>query len=141
VLFKLVQDYLANGQSGNTGSSGSASLLVMMILFGRVYGAVMAALIFAVCTAAKLPFMQSIVFLPSRWSRRSHRAGRIFCDGRLQSPRRAVAVQAGLKARFTRKGSDHAPVLETKGLHQAGSADHRDERCVADRREGARATR
>jgi hypothetical protein len=80
----------------------------MMILFGRVYGAVMAALIFAVCTALKLPFMQSIVFTVAvvgtlgiarphilRWTS--------------AITARAVAVQAGLKARFTRKGSDHAP--------------------------------
>ena len=37
-------------------------MLVMMILFGRVYGAAMATIIFAICTATKLPFMQSIVF-------------------------------------------------------------------------------
>ena len=33
----------------------------MMILFGRVYGAIIAAVIFAFCTLLQLPFLHSIV--------------------------------------------------------------------------------
>jgi branched-chain amino acid transport system permease protein len=61
VLFKLVQDYLAN-VTPQYWQFWLGLALVMMILFGRVYGAAMAAIIFAICTVLKLPFMQSIVF-------------------------------------------------------------------------------
>jgi hypothetical protein len=37
-------------------------MLVMMIMFGRVYGAIIAAAIFGVCTVLKLGFMHSIIF-------------------------------------------------------------------------------
>ena len=61
VLFKLMQDYLAN-VTPQYWQFWLGLVLVMIILFGRVYGAVMAALIFAICTVTKLPFMHSIVF-------------------------------------------------------------------------------
>ena len=61
VLFKLVQDYLAN-VTPQYWQFWLGLVLVMMIMFGRVYGAVIATLIFAICTATKLPFMQSIIF-------------------------------------------------------------------------------
>ncbi|HKS64379.1 MAG TPA: branched-chain amino acid ABC transporter permease [Xanthobacteraceae bacterium] len=107
VLFKLVQDYLAN-VNPQYWQFWLGLMLVMMILFGRVYGAVMAALIFAVCTVAKLPFMQSIIFtvvvVMTLGLARPHVL-------KLTSAitERAVALQAGLKARFARKGSNHAP--------------------------------
>jgi branched-chain amino acid transport system permease protein len=61
VLFKLVQDYLAN-VTPQYWQFWLGLVLVTMIMFGRVYGAVIAALIFAFCTVTKLPFMQSIIF-------------------------------------------------------------------------------
>jgi branched-chain amino acid transport system permease protein len=61
ILFKLVQDYLAN-VTPQYWQFWLGLALVMMILFGRVYGALIAAAIFAFCTALKLPFLQSIVF-------------------------------------------------------------------------------
>ena len=61
VLFKLVQDYLAN-VTPQYWQFWLGLVLVMMIMFGRVYGAVIAAFIFGVCTALQLPFMHSIVF-------------------------------------------------------------------------------
>jgi branched-chain amino acid transport system permease protein len=61
VLFKLVQDYLAN-VTPQYWQFWLGLVLVLMIMFGRVYGAVIATLIFALCTATKLPFMQSIIF-------------------------------------------------------------------------------
>jgi len=107
VLFKLVQDYLAN-VTPQYWQFWLGLALVMMILFGRVYGAVMAALIFAVCTVLKLPFMQSIIFtivvVATLGIARPH-----IMKWTSAITERAVALQAGLKARFTRKGSDHAP--------------------------------
>jgi branched-chain amino acid transport system permease protein len=61
VLFKLVQDYLAN-VTPQFWQFWLGLVLVMMILFGRVYGAVMAAIIYGICTVLKLPFMHSIIF-------------------------------------------------------------------------------
>jgi branched-chain amino acid transport system permease protein len=61
VLFKLVQDYLAN-VNPQYWQFWLGLILVMMIMFGRVYGAVMAALIFAICTWTSLPFLHGIVF-------------------------------------------------------------------------------
>src|SRR5205085_11834631 len=49
VLFKLVQDYLAN-VTPQYWQFWLGLVLVMMIMFGRVYGAVIATAIFAVCT-------------------------------------------------------------------------------------------
>ena len=48
VLFKLVQDYLAN-VNPQYWQFWLGLLLVMMIMFGRVYGAVIATSIFALC--------------------------------------------------------------------------------------------
>ena len=61
VLFKLVQDYLAN-VTPQYWQFWLGLVLVMMIMFGRVYGAVIATPIFAICMVTKLPFMQSIIF-------------------------------------------------------------------------------
>jgi branched-chain amino acid transport system permease protein len=107
VLFKLVQDYLAN-VTPQYWQFWLGLVLVMMILFGRVYGAVMAALIFAVCTVLKMPFMQSIVFtvvvVSTLGIARPH-----LLKWTSAITERAVAMQAGLKARVARKGSNHAP--------------------------------
>ena len=79
-------------------------VLVMMIMFGRVYGAVIAALIFALCTATKLPFMQSIIFTVVL----------VLVLGVVRPhilkitsaiTERAIALQQSLKARFSRRGS------------------------------------
>ena len=106
VLFKLVQDYLAN-VTPQYWQFWLGLVLVMMILFGRVYGAVMAALIFAICTVVKMPFMQSIVFtvvvVATLGIARPH-----VLNGRLPSPS-ALLPQGRLKARFASKGSNHAP--------------------------------
>src|SRR3954447_21855145 len=60
ILFKLVQDYLAN-VTPQYWQFWLGLALVMMILFGRVYGAIIPAFIFGWCTVLKLPFMQSIM--------------------------------------------------------------------------------
>ena len=109
VLFKLVQDYLAN-VTPQFWQFWLGLLLVMMILFGRVYGAVMAALIYTICAVLKLPFMESIIFTVAV----------VAVLGLLRAPilvftskitERAVAMQASLAARLRRlrKGSADAP--------------------------------
>jgi branched-chain amino acid transport system permease protein len=60
ILFKLVQDYLAN-VTPQYWQFWLGLALVMMILFGRVYGAIIAAIIFGFCTVLQLPFLHSIV--------------------------------------------------------------------------------
>jgi branched-chain amino acid transport system permease protein len=101
ILFKLVQDYLAS-VTPQYWQFWLGLVLVTMIMFGRVYGAAIAALIFAVCMWTKLPFMHSIVFT----------VGILLVLG-IARPRiliitsaiteRTTAVQAALKARLTRK--------------------------------------
>ena len=108
VLFKLVQDYLAN-VNPQYWQFWLGLMLVMMILFGRVYGAAMATIIFAICTATKLPFMQSILFTVAMVAvlglARPHILG--FTE---KITERALAVQRSLNARFARaKGSADAP--------------------------------
>ena len=107
VLFKLVQDYLAS-VTPQYWQFWLGLVLVMMIMFGRVYGAVIATLIFALCTATKLPFMQSIVFtvvvVATLGIARPH-----ILKWTSALTERAVAVQTKLKARFARNGSNHAP--------------------------------
>jgi branched-chain amino acid transport system permease protein len=102
VLFKLVQDYLAN-VTPQYWQFWLGLALVMMIMFGRVYGAVMAAFIFAVCTWTNLPFMHSIVFtiaiLFALGIARPH-----ILAFTTAITERANAVQARLKARLTPKG-------------------------------------
>src|SRR5690349_14227640 len=60
ILFKLLQDYLAS-VTPQYWQFWLGLVLVMMILFGRVYGAAMAAIIFAICTWTNLPFLHSIL--------------------------------------------------------------------------------
>jgi branched-chain amino acid transport system permease protein len=105
VLFKLVQDYLAN-VNPQYWQFWLGLGLVMMIMFGRVYGAVIATVIFAICMMTNLPFMHQILFTLV-----------VVAVLGLARPdvlkftsaitERAVAVQKKLKARFTRqpKGS------------------------------------
>jgi len=101
ILFKLVQDYLAN-VTPQYWQFWLGLALVMMIMFGRVYGAVMAALIFAVCTWTNLPFMQSIVFtlaiLFVLGIARPH-----ILQFTSTITERADAMRVQLKARLTRK--------------------------------------
>jgi branched-chain amino acid transport system permease protein len=60
ILFKLVQDYLAS-VTPQYWQFWLGLALVMMIMFGRVYGAIIAAVIFGVCTVLQLNFLHSIL--------------------------------------------------------------------------------
>jgi branched-chain amino acid transport system permease protein len=107
ILFKLVQDYLAS-VTPQYWQFWLGLALVMMILFGRIYGAAIAAIIFGICTALQLPFMQSIVFtvvlVAVLGIARPH-----ILPFTTRMTERAHALQRGLRARFTRKGGTHAP--------------------------------
>jgi uncharacterized membrane protein len=76
--------------------------LVMMILFGRVYGAIIAAFIFGWCTVLKLPFMQSIVvtvlLVLVLGLARPH-----VLQFTAKITERANALQRSVRARFARK--------------------------------------
>jgi len=100
VLFKLVQDYLAN-VNPQYWQFWLGLILVMMIMFGRVYGAIMAALIFAICTWTKLPFMQSIVFTLVMLAVLGLARPQILA-ATSRITERAVAAQKSLKARLPR---------------------------------------
>jgi branched-chain amino acid transport system permease protein len=101
LVFKFVQDYLA-AVNPQYWQFWLGLLLVMMILFGRVYGAAMAAFIFVVCTWTKLPFMQSIILtitlLFILGIARPH-----VLKATSAITERATALQASLRARLTRK--------------------------------------
>jgi branched-chain amino acid transport system permease protein len=101
LVFKFVQDYLA-AVNPQYWQFWLGLLLVMMIMFGRIYGAAMAALIFVVCTWTKLPFMQSIIFTVALLFvlgiARTH-----VLKATSAITERAIALQASLKARLTRK--------------------------------------
>jgi branched-chain amino acid transport system permease protein len=101
VLFKLVQDYLAN-VNPQYWQFWLGLGLVMMIMFGRVYGAVIATIIFAICMLTNLPFMQQIVFTIVVVAVLGLARAEIlrFTSGITE---RAVAAQKQLKARFTRR--------------------------------------
>jgi len=78
----------------------------MMIMFGRVYGAIMAALIFAICTWTKLPFMQSIVFTLVMLAVLGLARPQILAvTSRITE--RAAAAQKSLRARLPRKPAEH----------------------------------
>jgi branched-chain amino acid transport system permease protein len=105
VLFKLVQDYLAN-VNPQYWQFWLGLILVMMIMFGRVYGAIMAALIFAICTWTKLPFMQSIVFTLVMLAVLGLARPQILAvTSRITE--RAAAAQKSLRARLPRKPAEH----------------------------------
>ena len=104
VLFKLVQDYLAN-VNPQYWQFWLGLILVMMIMFGRVYGAIMAALIFAICTWTKLPFMQSIVFTLVMLAVLGLARPQILAvTSRITE--RAAAAQKSLRARLPRKPAE-----------------------------------
>jgi len=100
VLFKLVQDYLAN-VNPQYWQFWLGLGLVMMILFGRVYGTVIATAIFAICIVTKISFMHSIVFtivvVAVLGLARPHI---LAFTSRITE--RAVAVQKSFKARLPR---------------------------------------
>jgi hypothetical protein len=100
VLFKLVQDYLAS-VNPQYWQFWLGLGLVMMIMFGRVYGAVIATAIFAICTVAKLPFMNAIIFtlvvMAVLGLARPH-----VLKVTSAITEHAVAAQKKFKARFTR---------------------------------------
>lgn len=102
VLFKLVQDYLAN-VTPQYWQFWLGLVLVMMILFGRVYGAALAALIFVFCTALKLSFMQSIILTVvvtlALGLARPH-----VLKVTSAITERAAALYRGFRARFSRGG-------------------------------------
>ena len=114
----------------------------MMIMFGRVYGAVIAALIFAICTVTKLPFMQSIIFtvvlVLVLGIARPH-----ILKVTSAITERAVALQQSLQARFTRKprGARDASGARDQRTDQAVRRHRRDQRCRRCRSRRARATR
>jgi len=100
LVYRFLQDYLAN-VTPQYWQFWLGLVLVMMIMFGRVYGAVIAALIFAFCTVTKLPFMQSIIFTVVL----------VLVLGVVRPhvlkvtsaiTERAVALQQSLRTRFTR---------------------------------------
>ncbi|TMJ05375.1 MAG: branched-chain amino acid ABC transporter permease [Alphaproteobacteria bacterium] len=104
VLFKLVQDYLAN-VNPQYWQFWLGLILVMMIMFGRVYGAIMAALIFAICTWTRLPFMQSIVFTLVVLAVLGIARPQILAvTSRITE--RAAAIQTRLRARLARKPAE-----------------------------------
>jgi hypothetical protein len=101
VLFKLVQDYLAN-VNPQYWQFWLGLVLVMMIMFGRVYGAVIATAIYAICMLTKLPFMQAIILTVVVTAIlglvRPH-----VLKVTSAITERAVAMQKSLQARFARK--------------------------------------
>jgi len=101
LLFKLVQDYLAS-VTPQYWQFWLGLALVMMILFGRVYGAIIAAVIFGICTALKLDFMHSIVFTVVLVLVLGIARPRIL-PFTAKITERANALQRSARARFTRK--------------------------------------
>jgi branched-chain amino acid transport system permease protein len=101
VLFKLVQDYLAN-VTPQYWQFWLGLVLVMMIMFGRVYGAVIATVIFTICTGLQLPFMQSMVFTVVTVAVLGIARPQILMfTSKITA--RLVAIERGVKARFARK--------------------------------------
>ena len=74
----------------------------MMIMFGRVYGATIAAVIFGICTALQLDFLHSIVvtvlLVLVLGIARPH-----IVPYTAKMTERANALQRGISARFARK--------------------------------------
>jgi len=107
ILFKLVQDYLAN-VTPQYWQFWLGLALVMMILFGRIYGAIIAAAIFGICTVLKLPFMSSIVFTVALVLVLGIARPSIlpFTE---KITERANALQRGVRARFRKSGEANAP--------------------------------
>jgi len=101
LLFKLVQDYLAS-VTPQYWQFWLGLALVMMILFGRVYGAIIAAVIFGICTVLKLDFLHSIVFTVVLVLVLGIARPRIL-PFTAKITERANALQRGARARFTRK--------------------------------------
>jgi branched-chain amino acid transport system permease protein len=103
VLFKLVQDYLAN-VNPQYWQFWLGLVLVMMILFGRIYGAIIATAIYVICIATKMSFMASIIFtIVVVGALGLLRPQVLVITSRITE--RAVAAQNGLKARFARRGT------------------------------------
>jgi hypothetical protein len=103
VLFKLVQDYLAN-VNPQYWQFWLGLVLVMMIMFGRVYGAIIATTIYVICIATKMSFMVSIIFtLITVAILGLLRPHILVITSRITD--RAVGIQKSLKARFARKGA------------------------------------
>src|SRR5437763_3512534 len=107
IVFKLVQDYLAN-VTPQYWQFWLGLALVMMILFGRVYGAIIAAFIFGWCTVLKLPFLHSILFTIAIVAvlgiARPH-----ILPFLTKITERADVLQRDVRSRFARKGGANAP--------------------------------
>jgi branched-chain amino acid transport system permease protein len=107
IVFKLVQDYLAN-VTPQYWQFWLGLALVMMILFGRIYGAIIAAVIFGICTVLQLPFLHSILFTIAVVAvlgiARPHIVPLL-----AKITERADALQRNLRSRFVRKGDANAP--------------------------------
>jgi hypothetical protein len=104
VLFKLVQDYLAS-VTPQYWQFWLGLVLVMMIMFGRVYGAIIATAIFAICTALKMPFMSSIVFTVVVVAVLSIARPHVLAFT-AKITARAFAIERSVKARFARKRTE-----------------------------------
>jgi ABC-type uncharacterized transport system permease subunit len=102
LLFKLVQDYLAS-VTPQYWQFWLGLALVLMILFGRVYGAVIAAAIFAFCTVLQLPFLNSILITVLLVLVLGIARPRIV-PFTAKITERATALHRSLRARFARKG-------------------------------------
>jgi ABC-type uncharacterized transport system permease subunit len=107
ILFKLVQDYLAN-VTPQYWQFWLGLALVMMILFGRIYGAIIAAAIFGICTMLQLPFMSSIVFTVALVLVLGIARPQIL-PFMAKITERASALQRGVRARFRKSGAANAP--------------------------------
>ena len=107
ILFKLVQDYLAN-VTPQYWQFWLGLALVMMIMFGRVYGAIIAAVIFGICTVLQLPFLHSILFTIAIAAvlgiARPH-----VLPFLTKITERADVLQRDVRSRFARKGGANAP--------------------------------
>jgi len=107
ILFKLVQDYLAN-VTPQYWQFWLGLALVMMIMFGRVYGAIIAAVIFGICTVLQLPFLHSILFTIAIVAvlgiARPH-----VLPFLTKITERADVLQRDVRSRFARKGGANAP--------------------------------
>jgi branched-chain amino acid transport system permease protein len=103
VLFKLVQDYLAN-VNPQYWQFWLGLVLVMMIMFGRVYGAIIATAIYVICIATKMSFMASIIFTIITVAVLGLLRPQVLVITS-KITERAVGIQKSLKARFARKGA------------------------------------
>ncbi len=116
VLFKVVQDYLAN-VTPQYWHFWLGLMLVMMIMFGRVYGAIIAAAIFGICTVLKLRLhAQHHLHRRARPGARDRASAHSAFHGEDHRTRERAAGAASGRALPANRERPMPPVLETKGL-------------------------